>query len=58
MSAVPGDYPGYHMNKRHWNTLILDGSLPDELILDYIDTPYRLSTITFRRSEKRSDPQK
>ena len=22
--------PGYHLNKRHWNTVILDGSLPDE----------------------------
>ncbi len=24
--------PGYHMNKKHWNTLILDGSLPDKLV--------------------------
>jgi|GEM_PF-1631337 len=30
------------MNKLHWNTLILDGSLPDELILDQNDTSYRL----------------
>ena len=29
--------PGYHMNKRHWNTLELDGSLPDKLVLDLID---------------------
>lgn len=38
----PAIIPGYHMNKLHWNTLILDGSLPDELILDQIDTSYRL----------------
>ena len=34
--------PGYHMNKRHWNTLILDGSLPDDLILTLIDDSYAL----------------
>ncbi len=28
--------PGYHMNKRHWNTLVLDGSLPDSLVGDLI----------------------
>ncbi|MGC9363599.1 MAG: MmcQ/YjbR family DNA-binding protein [Fidelibacterota bacterium] len=38
----PAIIPSYHMNKLHWNTLILDGSLPDELILDQIDTSYRL----------------
>ena len=29
--------PGYHMNKKHWNTLVLDGSLPDKLVLELID---------------------
>ena len=24
--------PGYHLNKRHWNTVIIDGSLPDDMI--------------------------
>ncbi len=28
--------PGYHMNKRHWNTLKLDGSLKQSLVLDLI----------------------
>ena len=32
--------PGYHMNKEHWNTIILDGSLPDELIYKLIDDSY------------------
>src|SRR5207253_9604010 len=27
-----GITPGWHMNKRHWNTVALDGSVPDELI--------------------------
>jgi len=34
--------PGYHMNKRHWNTLVLDGSLPEELVLSLIDDSYAL----------------
>ncbi len=32
--------PGYHMNKEHWNTIILDGSLPDEMIFKLIDESY------------------
>ena len=28
--------PGYHMNKRHWNTLVLDGSLPPAMIAELI----------------------
>ena len=34
--------PGYHMNKKHWNTLIMDGSLKQELILSLIDHSYDL----------------
>jgi predicted DNA-binding protein (MmcQ/YjbR family) len=34
--------PGYHMNKRRWNTLILDGSLPEKLIRELIDHSYQL----------------
>lgn len=34
--------PGYHMNKKHWNTLILDGSLPDSLVIDLIDHSFAL----------------
>jgi len=38
----PSILPGYHMNKRHWNTVILDSSLPDEEILAMVDESYRL----------------
>ena len=34
--------PGYHLNKRHWNTVILDGSLAEEMILDMIEDSYDL----------------
>jgi predicted DNA-binding protein (MmcQ/YjbR family) len=38
----PAVLPGYHMNKRHWNTVVLDGSLPDEDVLGMIDDSYEL----------------
>ena len=38
----PAIVPGYHMNKRHWNTVVLDGSLPDADIYAMIDDSYDL----------------
>jgi predicted DNA-binding protein (MmcQ/YjbR family) len=34
--------PGYHLNKRHWNTITLDASLPDQLVRDLIEDSYDL----------------
>lgn len=34
--------PGYHMNKNHWNTVLLEGSIPDSEILQMIDHSYNL----------------
>lgn len=34
--------PGYHMNKKHWNTIIIDNSIPDELIRELVDHSYHL----------------
>jgi predicted DNA-binding protein (MmcQ/YjbR family) len=34
--------PAYHMNKRHWNTLDMDGSLPEDLVRELIDHSYDL----------------
>jgi len=34
--------PGYHLNKQHWNTIVLDGSIPDEEILEMIDDSFEL----------------
>jgi predicted DNA-binding protein (MmcQ/YjbR family) len=34
--------PGYHLNKRHWNTITLDGSLPDQLVCELIEDSYDL----------------
>lgn len=38
----PAVLPGYHMNKRHWNTVVLDGSLLDGDIYSMIDESYKL----------------
>ena len=40
--SYPAIRPGYHLNKRHWNTIRLDGSLPDELVRDLIEDSYDL----------------
>ncbi len=42
--------PGYHMNKRHWNTLILDGSIPAKLVRELIDHSYELVVASLPRS--------
>jgi predicted DNA-binding protein (MmcQ/YjbR family) len=34
--------PGYHMNKKHWNTVIVDGSIPGILLKEMIDDSYNL----------------
>ena len=34
--------PGYHMNKKHWNTVVLDGVIPDREIRKMIDHSYEL----------------
>jgi predicted DNA-binding protein (MmcQ/YjbR family) len=38
----PSVTPGYHMNKKHWNTILLDGSVPDKELLSWIDHSYKL----------------
>lgn len=34
--------PGYHMNKKHWNTIVVDGSVSGELLREWIDDSYEL----------------
>jgi predicted DNA-binding protein (MmcQ/YjbR family) len=34
--------PGYHMNKKHWNTVVIDGTVPENLITEWIDHSYQL----------------
>ena len=41
--------PGYHMNKKHWNTVLLDGSIPLKEIYTLIDHSYELVSRRSRR---------
>lgn len=36
--------PGYHMDKKHWNTIALDGSLTDKQVEEFVDKSYDLAT--------------
>jgi predicted DNA-binding protein (MmcQ/YjbR family) len=42
--------PGYHMNKKHWNTIILDGTIQTSLILELVDHSYDLVLNAKRKS--------
>ncbi|GMR25081.1 MAG: MmcQ/YjbR family DNA-binding protein [Ignavibacteria bacterium] len=44
--------PGFHMNKKHWNTIWVDGTLRNELIYRWIDDSYNLVVKGLRKTEK------
>ena len=46
----PSVQPGYHMNKKHWNTVTLDGSISPKEIFTMIDHSYDLVAKTAKRS--------
>jgi predicted DNA-binding protein (MmcQ/YjbR family) len=46
--------PGYHLNKRHWNTVIIDGSLSDDAISDMIEDSYDLVVSKLPRARRRA----
>ncbi|MFL5822053.1 MAG: MmcQ/YjbR family DNA-binding protein [Solirubrobacteraceae bacterium] len=46
--------PGYHLNKRHWNTVILDGSLADEMVEDLIEDSYDLVVSKLPRARQKA----
>jgi predicted DNA-binding protein (MmcQ/YjbR family) len=46
--------PGYHMNKKHWNTLALDSSLPDSELERLIDHSYTLVFKKLKKSERQA----
>lgn len=46
--------PGYHMNKAQWNTVILDGSIPDGEIERMIDNSYKLVVSNMTKKDQQS----
>jgi predicted DNA-binding protein (MmcQ/YjbR family) len=50
--AHPAVTAGYHLNKRHWNTVELDGSLSDETVCDMIEDSYDLVVSKLPRAKR------
>lgn len=46
--------PGYHLNKRHWNTVTIDGSLRHETIRDMVEDSYDLIVSKLPRARRRA----
>jgi len=44
--------PGYHMNKTHWNTVVLDNTIPNNLIFQWIDDSYLLVIQGLKKADK------
>jgi predicted DNA-binding protein (MmcQ/YjbR family) len=53
-AAYPAITPGYHLNKRHWNTVVIDGSLPEPMIADLIEDSYDLVVSRLPRARRRA----
>lgn len=49
-SIYPQITPGYHMNKKHWNTVLIDGQIPDSEIYMMIDQSYELVLAGVKKS--------
>lgn len=44
--------PGYHMNKRHWNTVSLDGSVPDDELAEMLRHSYVRAVAGLRKADR------
>jgi predicted DNA-binding protein (MmcQ/YjbR family) len=49
----PAVTPGYHMNKKHWNTIVLDGSVGKNLIKQWIDDSYKLVASSLPKAKRK-----
>lgn len=48
----PAITAGYHLNKRHWNTVVLDRSVPDDELLELVDHSYDLVVSSLPKAER------
>ena len=44
--------PGYHMNKKHWNTITVDNSIPENELLEMVDYSYNLVVEGLKKSDR------
>jgi predicted DNA-binding protein (MmcQ/YjbR family) len=52
----PAITAGYHLNKKHWNTIELNGTVPDEELLDLIDHSYDRVLASLTRAQRSELP--
>lgn len=45
--------PGYHLNKEHWNTVVLDGGVPDDLVFQLMDDSYALVAKRLKKADRK-----
>ncbi len=45
--------PGYHMNKKHWNTVVLDGTLSDVFVFELVDHSYDSMVATLPKTVRK-----
>ena len=45
--------PGYHMNKVHWNSLFLDGDVPDDVVKEMLDESYELVIQSLNKKQQK-----
>ena len=50
----PAITPGYHLNKAHWNTVLLDGSVPTGLVGEMVSNSYDLVVASLTAAERRA----
>jgi predicted DNA-binding protein (MmcQ/YjbR family) len=50
----PAVRPGYHLNKRHWNTVTIDGSLPEQTFRDMLEDSYDLVVSALPTARRRA----
>jgi predicted DNA-binding protein (MmcQ/YjbR family) len=46
--------PGYHLNKRHWNTVVIDGSLTEQMLADMVEDSYDLVVSKLSQARQRA----
>jgi predicted DNA-binding protein (MmcQ/YjbR family) len=52
-ATYPAVKPGYHLNKRHWNTVTIDGSLADQVVFDMVEDSYDLVVAGLNEAARR-----
>ena len=50
----PAVSPGYHMNKKHWITVQMDGSIPDRILRQWVQDSYNLVASGLTKTQQRA----